>query len=284
MYTEYIKKRTISNIISTGFLMLIPGLCGYLASPNNILDKMIATKCVMYPDNWIDYKEIAIFTSIFFTFLLLTFPLMLSQVKLNNLLLQKNKLLVFNQRTFINHLAKTYGIEYNNLNTSVFFPRKSIINTMKNLLPPKNQKKDCIKHYKIRNLIPMIPSNYKNGLTFKVNTLNPEGIIGYCVKKDAVVIDDDLKIGNIERYNLSSDIINRISHVKFSICAPVYKEKAINGNKVNVIAGAVLLNSTHPIKVILDKRKTDELAQAAWIYAQSLYDEVPELFRSNWRL
>jgi hypothetical protein len=114
-----------------------------------------------------------------------------------------------------------------------------------------------------------------NNLKFKVLPEDEkQGLVGNCYNMRSMIYDDCLAQNNSSMYNLNNYQISKTRDLEFSIVCPVY-------NPSNEIIAIIAIDGKQ--KIDLNTHKA-EIINNVLTFSQTLYENVPELFKPIRRL
>ena len=257
------KKR---GIVFKGILLsLIPALCTYLSQNENILSWLQTNNYIGTEINIKIVQHITGILSIFFTFGLLTIPLIISNIQNLTYKTQRDYLIKNYKEIFQNTLKKQLGVENCKLNIRIFVPRVSLWNKI-----CKKLNIDVKSIYCIKNIEGLADKDITDNLKFEVYP-NKQGLVGDCFEQKAIIFDDDLENSNETNYNLTHYQIAKTNQLKFILVCPIFSE---NEEIVSIMS----FDSCDNIKIKDDAK--DKIRKLILNYTQSLYECIPEVFKA----
>lgn len=260
-------KNSTKEIILNGvFSSLIPAVCSYLGTSDNIL-------CILQEKGYLGEKldlhlfaECMNIVAVFSTFFLLTLPLIIRGIRQNSLQKQRDALLKHYKDIFETTLKNELQLKSCHINVRIFVPKITMLVNIRKKLNMNYKLMFCIE-----NVNGLADSDITENLKFEVYP-NRQGLVGECYEKRAIIYDDDLEHNNEVSYNLSNQQIAKTNRLKFSLACPLFSE---SGEIVAIIA----LDSCDEIKI---KRESQDLLRKHVLnYTQSLYECIPELFKAK---
>lgn len=258
-------RKSFGGIFAKGIVLsLIPAICSYLSQSNNILS-WLQKKGYLGANVDVEFLQNAMgIASIFFTFTLLTYPLIVNELKLKEYKQQRDSLIKNNKDIFEATLKNVLQLEHCRLNVRIFVPKITLCDRLK-----KRFTKSGVLEYHIRNIDGLAEKDITDSLAFQVFP-DKQGLVGDCYNQKAVLYDDDLENSNEINYNLTRYQIAKTNKLKFILVCPIFSEK-------EEIISIISLDSYDIIK-IRDETK-DILRNLVLNYTQSLYECIPELFK-----
>lgn len=258
-------RKNIRGVFIKGFIIwLIPTVCSYLSQSNNILS-WLQKKGYLGANVDVELMENCMsMATIFFTFILLTIPLIINELKLEEYRQQRDSLIKNNKDIFEATLKNVLQLEHCKLNVRIFVPKITLYDRLK-----KRFTGSRVLEYHIRNVDGLAEKDITDSLAFQVLP-DKQGLVGDCYNQKAVLYDDDLENSNEVNYNLTKYQIAKTNKLKFILVCPIFSEK-------EEIISIISLDSYDTIK-IKDEAK-DILRNLVLNYTQSLYECIPELFK-----
>lgn len=255
------------EIIGKGIgVSLIPATCAYLSQDNNILTWLQDNGYIGSKIN-IDFIQNSMsIMSILLTFILLTVPYILSDLRCKSYKSQRDILIKSNKDIFETTLKHELNLEHCKLNVRIFVPRLTIIQSIR-----KKFKLSNILYYHIKNINGLAEKDITDNLKFQVFP-NKQGLVGECYVQKAVLYDDDMENSNETNYNLTHYQIAKTNKLKFILVCPIFSE-------AEEIIAIISLDSEDTIK--MQEGSKDTLRKLVLNYTQSLYECIPDLFKAK---
>lgn len=242
----------------------MPAIVAYLGSSNNIIDNLYNANYIGSAFDIELFKSVCQIISIFLSFFIILGQQLTTSVKHNNQSQKINGLLAQTKMIFQQALSSTIGHKVN-FDIRIFVPVRKLINFRKN---------DSL-YFQIVNYDGLCTAGTTNGLKFKV--LPPEekqGLVGECYNTRSMLYDDCLAQNNSSSYNLDNYQQSKTRDLEFSIVCPLY-------NSNDEIIAIVAVDGKQKIDISAHK---SEVTNNILTFSQTLYENVPELFRAKRRL
>ena len=258
-------RKIVKQIISVVFLSAIPAFLSYLANSSLIFDKLIEYGFLGGTINIPLVQDYCLWIGIVFSVIVLSVNLIVTKVKYDHILEQRNSLIKMIKNISSGALGKRFLSDSSSFDIRIFIPKYPMLYKIADYLKIKNIHKKFI----IKNVDLIADQGITKNLQFEVYP-RKEGLVGACYQTKAMIHDDDLENTNDKNYNLGRNQIDRTSNLKWSICCPVCDD---NDSVVAIIA----LDGKTRIKI--DKDKENALKEEFVTFSRMLYDSVPQLFR-----
>lgn len=255
--------------------VLIKGvLCSFVPAVFNFLgstDALVWAQEKQYIGTSIDIeaaKMVCFLLSLLATFGLLSYNLIVSELKENMFRKRSTELIKYTKEIMITALAKSLGKEYCDINIRIFVPKKTLVWRIAHFLG-----KEKSLYFHIKNIEGLAEAGVTNNLKFRVYPdSEKEGLVGECFWVRKMVLDDNLVVSNNTDYNLTDYQKNKTNDLKFIIVCPTFNESG-------EIDAIVAFDSKNEIKVTNDNQEV--LSNLILNYTQQLHEKVPELFKSK---
>lgn len=266
------RKRIAKHIVFTIIFSAIPAFLSYLANSSLIFDKMLQNGLLGKNANVELIQDYCLLSGIIISALLLSTNLLITKIKLDNILEQRNALIKMNKSILTSSLGKRFLSDTSSFDIRIFIPKHPIFyNVVDKLQDRLNKLKipPIHKVFVIKNIDLIAEQGITKNLQFEVSP-KQEGLVGLCYSTRAMVYDDDLESNNDTLYELKKNQISRTSDLKWSICCPISDDK---GTVVAIIA----LDGKK--KITIDRGKEVTLREEVVAFSLMLYDSVPQLFK-----
>ena len=206
------------------------------------------------------------FCSIILTFIFLTIPLIISEIKCQEYEKQRDSLIKNNKEIFEMTVKNVLNLRYCRLNVRIFVPKISLLNKIRKKLGLNYKLEYCI-----QNVSGLADKDITEELSFEVQP-SSQGLVGLCYEQKAILYDDNLEESNEVNYNLSGQQIAKTNTLKFSLVCPLF---SVNDEVVSIVA----IDSCDEIKI--EDNLKNNFRTLVLNYTQSLYGCVPELFKAK---
>lgn len=242
---------------------LVPAICVWLGQSDLLLN-LQAKQYIGENVNIAIVKDVSAFLGVLLTFLLLTCPLIVSEINERKYHQQRDRLIKNNKETFLNILSKILGRERCEIDIRIFVPQ----NTWHDRLIKFFDKNHPI-YFEIKNLDGLANPGITEELKFQVSP-KQEGLVGQCYCQRCILYDDDLENSNDTKYGLNEYQISKTSDLKFILVCPVMGAN----NKIEAI-----VSFDSKTKIVITEEGKKQLRTAVLNYTQELYELVPEFFK-----
>lgn len=261
-------KKPVKIVIVGLLCSLFPALFSYLGQSNNALDWLKRNDLLGSGVSIELLKDICTGVSIFLTFILLTLPLICSQINEQLFRKQRDDLLYQWKDIFVAALSKGLNIKNLNMDIRIFVPKITLKMKIIKIINPSKYKLK----FTIRNLNALAGIDTTENLAFEVYP-EQEGLVGQCYKNKMMYHDDNLMLTNDVAYNLSQSQIFKTKDLRFSLVCPILNED-------NDVVSIVAFDSKQDIKVDNSEMKRT-IENSVLNFSQMLHSRVPELFKKE---
>lgn len=246
------------------FTSAIPAIVTYLGKTNNIID-------YLYKNNYIGsafdielFKSTCQIISIVLSFFIILYQQIATNIKVNNGKQKINGLLYQTKMIFQEALSSIIG-DTVNFDIRIFVPIKKLI----------KWKKDNSLYFQIVNYEGLGTVGTTNDLKFKVSPKNEkQGLVGECYCSGNMLYDDCLAKNNSTSYHLDKYQQSKTRDLEFSIVCPLF-------NANNEVTAIVAVDGKQKIDISAHK---EQVTSYILTFSQTLYENVPELFKAKRRL
>lgn len=258
-------RKFVKQFISVIIFSAIPAFLSYLANSTLIFDKLIESGLLAETLDIPLIQDYCLWIGIVFSALALSFNLLLTKVRYDHILEQRNLLIKMTKNILASSLGKRFLSQASSFDIRIFVPKHPILYKLAERLGYEKYHKK----FTVKNIDLISEQGITKNLEFEVYPTE-EGLVGMCYNTKYMVCDDDLEHTNDKIYRLSPNQISRTSNLKWSICCPICDDSN------NVVAIVALDGKT---KITLDKKKETALQEEMSAFCYMLYDSVPQLFK-----
>lgn len=259
------RRKIAKQIISVIILSAIPAFLSYLANSSLVFDKLIEFGLLGESINIPLVQDYCLWIGIVFSSIVLSFNLIVTKVKCDHILEQRNLLIKMNKDILTSSLGRRFLSESSAFDIRIFIPKNPILYKFVDKLHIPN----IPRKFAIKNIDLIAEQGITKDLQFEVYP-NQEGLVGLCYNTKAMVYDDDLEHTNDKNYHLNKSQIGRTSNLKWSICCPVL-------DKTETVVAVIALDGK--TRITIDKEKETTLREEIVAFSCMLYDSVPQLFK-----
>ncbi|MCM1542770.1 MAG: hypothetical protein NC121_16110 [Blautia sp.] len=243
----------------------IPAVVTYLGNSNNIIDYLCKNNYIGSAFDIDLFKSICQIASIILSFCIILSQQLAASIKVSSRDQKINGLLYQTKMIFQKALSSTIGQNEVNFDVRIFVPIKKMINFHK----------DGSLYFEIVNYDGLCTAGMANGLKFKVlPQYEKQGLVGECYNRRSMVYDDHLAQNNSKYYNLDNYQQNKTRDLEFCIVCPLY-------NSNNEVAAIISIDGKQKIDIAAHRQ---EVTNNVLTFSQTLYENVPELFKAKRRL
>ncbi len=242
----------------------IPAIVTYLGASNNILDYLYKKNYIGTAFDMDFFKSICQVSSIILSFFIILFQQLSTNIRLDNSSKKINGLLYQTKMIFQEAFSSTIGSKVN-FDIRIFVPIRKIFNL----------EKGKPLYFEIVNYDGLGTAGTTSGLKFKVLPENEkQGLVGNCYNMRSMIYDDCLAQNNSSSYHLDNYQIGKTRDLEFSIVCPLY-------NSSNDVIAIIAIDGKQKIDISSHK---SEITNNVLTFAQTLYENVPDLFKPKRRL
>lgn len=265
IYRKGVLMKNTGKIITIALLTsAMPAIVTYLGKTNNIIDYLYKNEYIGSAFDVELFKSTCQIISIVLSFSIILYQQLTTNVKLNNGNQKINGLLYQTKMVFQEALSSTIGYKVN-FDIRIFVPVKKVLNF----------KKEKSLYFQIVNYDGLCTVGTTNGLKFKVLPQNEkQGLVGECYNRRSMLYDDCLAQNNSSAYNLDNYQQSKTRDLEFSIVCPLY-------NSNDEIVAIIAIDGKQKIDISAHKEK---VTNNILTFSQTLYENVPELFKAKRRL
>lgn len=257
--------KIVKQIISVVIFSAIPAFLSYLANSSLIFNKLIEYGVLGKNVNVELIQDYCLWIGIILSAIVLSTNLLVTKIKYENILEQRNLLIKMNKNILSTSLGKRFLSNTSSFDIRIFIPKHSLLYKLADKLHFASLSRKFI----IKNIDLIAEQGITKDLQFEVFP-NPQGLVGMCYDTKLVVFDDDLEHTNSNSYNLKTNQIDRTSNLKWSICCPICDNN-------DTVVAIMALDGKAPIKI--SKEKETALNKEIVAFSRMLYDSVPQLFK-----
>ena len=243
----------------------IPALLSYLASSSLVFDKLIGYGLLGDTINVPLIQDYCLWIGIIFSAFVLSINLIITKVKCDYLLEQRNSLIKMNKNILSSDLGRRFLSDSSSFDIRIFIPKHPLMYKIADKFHISNLPRKFV----IKNIDLIADQGITKNLQFEVFP-KQEGLVGLCYQGKSIIYDDDLEHTNNQIYQLNHNQLDRTSDLKWSICCPVCDDVD------NVVAIIALDGKT---RITIDKEKEEKLREPLIVFTRMLYDAVPQLFK-----
>ena len=254
-------KRIIITLILSG----IPAFLSYLACSSLVFDKMIEKGLLSENIDVPLVQDYCLWIGLAFSALALSINLIVTKIKYDHMLEQRNSLIKMSKHYLISSLGRRFLSDSSKFDVRIFIPKHPIMYK----IADKFHIKKIRKKFVIKNIELIAEQGVTKGLNLEVFP-KQEGLVGLCYQEKAMVYDDDLEHTNSNSYNLSQNQIAKTASLKWSICCPVCDDN-------NLVLAIIALDGT--TKITIDREREEALREEMLVFSRLLFDSVPQLFK-----
>lgn len=242
----------------------IPAIVTYLGNSDNIIDYLYNRKYIGSAFDIALFKSACQIISIILSFSIILYQQLATNIKLDNSNKKINGLLYQAKMIFQEALSETIGYKVN-FDVRIFVPIKKLVNLEKgNPL-----------YFQIVNYDGLCTAGTTNGLKFKVlPESEKQGLVGNCYNMRSMLYDDCLAQNNSTSYQLDNYQIGKTRDLEFIIVCPLY-------NSNDDVVAIVAIDGKQKIDINAHK---SQITNNVLTFSQTLYENVPELFKPKRRL
>lgn len=242
----------------------IPAIVTYLGKSDNIIDYLYARNYIGSAFDIDLFKSVCQIISIILSFSIILLQQLATNIKLDNGNKKINGLLYQTKMIFQEALSATLGSKVN-FDVRIFVPIKKMINL----------ERGRPLYFQIVNYDGLCTAGTTNGLKFKVlPESEKQGLVGNCYNMRSMLYDDCLAQNNSSSYHLDNYQISKTRDLEFSIVCPLY-------NSSDDIVAIIAIDGKQKINITAHK---SEITNNILTFSQTLYENVPELFKPKRRL
>ena len=257
--------KIIKEILLVIIFSAIPSTLSYLANSSLVFDKLIQWRILSEGINVPLIQDYCLWIGIVFSAICLSLNLIITKIKYDGILDERNLLIKMNKDILSSSLGKRFLSDSSAFDIRIFIPKHLLLYKITDRLRINNISKKFI----IKNVDLIANQGVTKDLQFEVSP-KQEGLVGLCYHNKVMVYDDDLENTNNKNYSLNQNQISRTTNLKWSICCPVCDEND------TVIAIIALDGKT---KITIDKEKEVALRTDLLAFSRMLADSVPQLFK-----
>lgn len=254
--------KTAKEFLKVFLETLVPGVLTYLAKSDSFFQKLIEKRVIGESFNISQAQDVLLILGIISSVLLLSVNLLLSKIKCNKVMEQRNQLLAMNAEILKSSL-KPLG--FGDFDIRIFIPEHPIYYKLLSLIKAVHGKRVFI----IKNIQTMAKEGLTKNLQFEVQP-NPQGLVGLCYEQRMICYDDNLEKTNTTDYHLNNNQISRTSDLRWSICCPVF-------NTSEDIVAILALDGKTKMKIEKSQEKT--IYDNVVVFSRMLFDASPNLFK-----
>ena len=258
-------RKVLRQIGTVIIVSAIPAFLSYMANSTLIFDKLISYGLIGESINIPLIQDYCLWISIAFSAFFLSLNLVVTKVKHDRIVDQRNKLIKMNKKVLSSALGKRFLSEPSAFDIRIFVPKYPTLYKVSD----KMRIFKIPKKFIIKNIDLISDQGITKDLQFEVHP-HEEGLVGMCYNTKSMVYDDDLQNTNDKIYQLNQTQIDRTSNLKWSICCPICDK----GD--NVVAIIAVDGKT---RITIDDDKASTLKEELPAFSYMLYDSVPQLFK-----
>lgn len=257
--------KAVKHILEVILFSAIPALFSYLASSDLVFNKLIEMNVIGSAINIPVVQDCCLWISIVSSALLLSLRFIITKIKYDLALEERNLLIRMNKNVLAGALRKICFEDQPNFDVRIFIPKHPIKYKLAEML----RWQECRRKFIIKNIDLIAEQGTTKDLEFEVYP-RQEGLVGECYQRKCMVYDDNLEENNNTLYNLRENQISRTANLKWSICCPV-----LDAN--NQVIAIMALDGKTKIEIKNENKKA--LNEHVIAFSRLLYDSVPQLFK-----
>ncbi len=258
-------RKIVKQIISVTLLSTISAFLSYLANSTLIFDKLVKYGIIGTTIDISTIQDYCLWIGIAVSTVGLSLNLIVTIVKHDHILEQRNSLIKMNKSILSSSLGKRFLSDSSSFDIRIFVPKNPLLYKTIDKLHIRNVKR----FFSIKNIDLIAEQGITKDLQFEVYP-NQEGLVGICYQNKMMVYDDDLEHTNGTGYQLNKNQIDRTSNLKWSICWPVC-------DKDDAVVAVIALDGKN--RITIDKEKEAILKEELVAFSCLLFDSVPQLFK-----
>ena len=257
--------KIIKEVVKISVFTALASFLSYLANSKLIFEKLISAGIVSENIDIPLIQDYCLWLGIIISSLFLSLNLIITKVKFDHILEQRNQLIKMTKDIFSTSLGKHFSSDTSSYDIRIFIPKYSLLYK----IADKIHFKAIHKKFIIKNIDLIANQGTTKNLQFEVFPKS-EGLVGFCYKTKTMAFDDDLENTNDIKYNLTRNQISKTSNLKWSICCPIC-------NEIDEVIAIIALDGKTKIKIDKDNKKS--LVEELLVFSRMLYDSVPQLFK-----
>ncbi len=259
------KRKIVKQVLLVVLISAIPSILSYLANSSLIFDKLIEEGFVGESLNIKLVQDYCLCIGIVISALFLSLNLIITKIKYENAVEQRNSLIKMQKTVFASALGMRFSSDPSSFDIRIFVPKHPVLYRIADKLHFKKVKKKFV----IKNIDLIAEQGLTKNLQFEVYPKH-EGLVGICYNDHVMVLDDNLEKTNDKNYEMNQSQIDKTSNLKWSICYPILDNSDV------VVAIIALDGQT---RITIGKDKENDLKNDIGSFSHLLYTSVPQLFK-----
>ena len=256
--------RFFKHVVQGILFSAAPAFCSYAANSKVFLPGLQERGIIGGAVDLSQIQDTLLWVGIILSVVLLGGSLVVSNIKRDSAINQRNALIQMNKAILASTLSKCVGLENIDFDIRIFVPKHLHLYRAAKILRLNVPRK-----FVIRNVELIAHPGITKKLQFEVYPRH-EGLVGLCYDGKKMMYDDDLENTNDVLYDLGPNQIDKTSSLMWSICCPIIQED-------DTVHAIIALDGK--TKITLSEDAMNAFRSDLTAFSRMLFDTVPQLFR-----